>query len=93
MLLGLGKTRNDSVTEEEIESMIEEGAASGAIDAGERTMIRSVMRLADRDVRSIMTPRNEIVWLDLDDQPDALLKEIAESGHSRFPWRAAIWKT
>lgn len=84
-LLGLGKMRNDGVTEEEIESMIEEGAASGAIDAGERTIIRSVMRLADRDVRSIMTPRNEIVWLDLDDAPEALLKEIAESGHSRFP--------
>lgn len=84
-LIGLGKMKSDGVTEEEIESMIEEGAASGAIDAGERTIIRSVMRLADRDVRSIMTPRNEIVWLDLDDAPETLLKEIADSGHSRFP--------
>ena len=84
-LFGLGKMRIDSVTEEEIESMIEEGAASGAINAEERTMIRSVMRLADRDVRSIMTPRNEVVWLDLDDPSEELLTEMAASGHSRFP--------
>ncbi|KCZ94885.1 putative transporter [Hyphomonas hirschiana VP5] len=84
-LIGMGKMRIDSVTEEEIESMIEEGAASGAIDAEERTMIRSVMRLADRDVRSIMTPRNEVVWLDLDDPSEDLLKEMSVSGHSRFP--------
>ena len=84
-LMGLGKMKSDGVTEEEIESMIEEGAASGAIDAEERQMIRGVMRLADRDVRSIMTPRNEVVWLDLDEAADVLLKTIAESGHSRFP--------
>lgn len=84
-VMGLGKMKSDGVTEEEIESMIEEGAASGAIDAEERQMIRGVMRLADRDVRSIMTPRNEVVWLDLDDPADVLLKTIAESGHSRFP--------
>lgn len=84
-LLGLGKMRSDGVTEEEIESMIEEGAVSGVIDAEERTMIRGVMRLADRDVRSIMTPRKEIVWLDLNDPAEELLKVVAESGHSRFP--------
>ena len=84
-LMGLGKMKTDGVTEEEIESMIEEGAASGAIDAEERQMIRGVMRLADRDVRSIMTPRKEIVWLDLDDPAEELLKTVAESGHSRFP--------
>lgn len=84
-ILGLGKMKSDGVTEEEIESMIEEGAASGAIDAEERQMIRGVMRLADRDVRSIMTPRKEVVWLDLDEPADALLQKMAESSHSRFP--------
>ncbi|MBV5262348.1 HlyC/CorC family transporter, partial [Synechococcus moorigangaii CMS01] len=76
---------SNQVTEEEIESIIEEGAASGVIDAGERQMIRGVMRLADRDVRSIMTPRKEVVWLDLDEPPAAMLRTIAQSGHSRFP--------
>lgn len=84
-LLGLNKTRDDGVTEEEIESLIEEGAASGAIEAEERTMIRSVMRLADRDVRSIMTPRKEVVWLDLDQPKETLLQIMSTSTHSRFP--------
>lgn len=84
-LLGLSNVRSDQVTEEEIESVIEEGAASGAIEAGERTMIRGVMRLADRDVRSIMTPRKDVVWLDLEDPVEELLQRIAVSGHSRFP--------
>lgn len=84
-VFGLSKVNMDLMTEEEIESVIEEGAASGAIDEDERAMIRSVMRLADRDVRSIMTPRKDVVWLDLDDSPEELLKKIADSGHSRFP--------
>ncbi len=83
--LGLSRLRADEVTEEEIQSVIEEGVDSGAIDAEERTMIRSVMRLADRDVRSIMTPRNEVIWLDLEDSQEESLKRIRESGHSRFP--------
>ena len=84
-VLGLSKVNIEVMTEEEIESIIEEGAASGAIDADERNMIRSVMRLADRDVRSIMTSRKDVVWLDLDETPEVLLKKIAESKHSRFP--------
>ena len=84
-MLGLSNAKLEQVTEEEIENMLDEGAASGAIEEEERTMIRSVLRLADRDVRSIMTPRKDVVWLDLDDSPEELLQKIAESGHSRFP--------
>ncbi len=84
-LFGLSKVNTEQMTEEELESVIEEGAASGAIDADERNMIRSVLRLADRDVRSIMTSRKDVVWLDLDEPADVLLKQIAEAGHSRFP--------
>ncbi|MEQ9506498.1 MAG: hemolysin family protein [Hyphomonas sp.] len=84
-LLGLSGVTTGKVTEEEIRSVLDEGAASGAIDDEERVMIRSVMRLADRDVRSIMTTRQDVIWLDLDDPPEVLLKRIAESGHSRFP--------
>jgi putative hemolysin len=84
-LLGLSGVKIDAVTEEEIKSVLDEGAASGAIDDEERVMIRSVMRLADRDVRSIMTSRKDVTWLDIDEPPDVLLKQIAESGHSRFP--------
>jgi putative hemolysin len=48
-------------------------------------MINGVLRLADRSVRSVMTPRVEVVWIDLDDPPDTIRREIAESGHSRYP--------
>jgi len=48
-------------------------------------MINGVLRLADRSVRSVMTPRVEVMWVDLDDRPEAIRNEIAESGHSRLP--------
>ena len=48
-------------------------------------MIQSVMRLGDRSVKTIMTPRTEMVWLDPGDTREEILKEIADSGHSRFP--------
>lgn len=84
-LLGLGGIKSEQVTEEEIHAILDEGATSGAIDDNERVMIRGVMRLADRSVRDIMTPRPEVVWIDGDDSPEDALREMAQSGHSRFP--------
>jgi putative hemolysin len=84
-LIGLHRARAGEVTEEEIHAVIAEGATAGVIEAGEQHMLRGVMRLADRDVRSIMTPRLSVVWLDLNDPPEQLLKKIVASGHSRFP--------
>jgi putative hemolysin len=74
-----------TVTEEEVKSMIAEGTRAGVFHAAERDMIHGVLRLADRSVRSVMTPRYEVTWIDLDDPPEAIRKEIAESGYSRFP--------
>ncbi len=74
-----------SVTEEEVKLMIAEGAQAGVFHVAERDMINGVLRLADRSVRSIMTPRVEMMWLDLDDPPETIKREIAESGHSRYP--------
>jgi putative hemolysin len=65
--------------------MIAEGARTGVFHTTERDMIEGVLRLADRSVRSVMTPRPELVWLDLDDPADLIRQEIAESGHSRYP--------
>jgi putative hemolysin len=84
-LLGLNRTRQSDVTEEEIESMIEEGHAVGVIETEERTMIEGIMRLGDRTVRAVMTPRPDMVWLDLNRTAEENLATIAESGHSRFP--------
>ncbi len=84
-LLGLAGIRQDPVTEEEIHAILDEGATSGVIDLEEQRMMRGVMRLADRDVRSIMIPRPDIVWIDTDDPWPEIKKEILESGKSRFP--------
>jgi putative hemolysin len=84
-LLGLHRTRQEDVTEEELQSLIEEGEKAGVIEEEEREMIEGVMRLGDRSVKAIMTPRTEMVWLDPAMPKDEILKEIRDSGHSRFP--------
>ncbi len=84
-LLRVPEKPESTVTEEEVKSLIAEGTRAGVFHAVERDMIDGVLRLADRSVRSVMTPRVEVVWIDLDDPVDTIQKEIAESGHSRFP--------
>jgi putative hemolysin len=84
-LLGLHRTRQEDVTEEELQSLIEEGEKAGVIEEEEREMIEGVMRLGDRSVKAIMTPRTEMVWLDPGMPREDILKEIRDSGHSRFP--------
>ncbi|KGM31481.1 hemolysin family protein [Inquilinus limosus] len=84
-LLGVSAVPAQTVTEEEVKSMIAEGTEAGVFVEAEREMIDGVLRLADRSVRSIMTPRHEMVWIDLEDSPDEIRRTIAESGCSRFP--------
>jgi len=74
-----------TVTEEEVKSLIAEGTSAGVFAPAEKDMINRVLRLADRSARSIMVPRPEVVWLDADDPAAAILDEIRDSGHSRFP--------
>ncbi|MFD2234437.1 hemolysin family protein [Phaeospirillum tilakii] len=88
LVLGLLRIRPGSesgVTEEEVKAMIAEGTESGVFAPQEREMLSGVMRLADRKVRAVMTPRADIVWLDLDADPAALLATLRASPHSRFP--------
>jgi putative hemolysin len=84
-ILGLHRLRPSDLTEEEIHALIEEGHSAGLIEPEEREMITGVMRLGDRTVRTIMTPRRDIVWLDPSLPWSENAKAIRESGHSRFP--------
>jgi putative hemolysin len=84
-LLRIPERRESTVTEDEVRRMIAEGTRTGVFHAAERDMIEGVLRLADRSVRSVMTPRVEVDWVDLDDPPETIREEIAESGHSRYP--------
>ena len=82
---GVRNTTNNVVTEEEIQQLIKEGSESGVIDEQERAMVRNVFRLDDRQIASLMTPRSDIVYLDLDDAREENLRKVLESERSRFP--------
>jgi putative hemolysin len=73
------------VTEEEINVLITQGTAAGVFEEAEHDLVRSVFRLGDRAVSSLMTPRLEIVWLDLEVPPEENQRKMAESIYSRFP--------
>lgn len=84
-VLGVRPSSEPPVTEEELAVLIEQGTRAGVFQEAEQDMMTGVLRLADRQVGVIMTPRTEITWLDVNDPPDELGRKIAASGHSRFP--------
>jgi putative hemolysin len=84
-LLRLGGGQEATVTEEEVRMLIAEGTRAGVFLATEREMIEGVLRLADRRVRAIMTPRQEVVWLDVNASPEEIADAIAEHHASRYP--------
>ncbi len=83
-LLRLDNPRFAPVTEDEVKTLIAEGTESGVFKPAERAMLEGVMRLADRNVRTIMTPRIDVVWLNIDDTPQNHEKIMHDSGYSRF---------
>jgi Hemolysins and related proteins containing CBS domains len=84
-LIGVPMRRPSTVTEDEVKALIAEGAEAGVFAAAEHLMLNGVMRLADRPVRAIMTPRLDVVWLDPADDVESIRQRIYDSGHSRFP--------
>ncbi|HEY9650911.1 MAG TPA: hemolysin family protein [Coleofasciculaceae cyanobacterium] len=84
-ILGIGPTTEPEVTEEEIKILIEQGTEAGTFEEAEQDMLNRVFRLGDRRVSALMTPRPDIIWLDLDDSAEANRRVITESAHSRFP--------
>jgi putative hemolysin len=84
-LLGYRAQAEQKVTDEEIRTIIAEAESHGTLEPGEREMISGVMRLADRPVRAVMTPRGEVDLVDLSDPPEAIRATITASPHSRLP--------
>ena len=73
------------ITEDELRLLLHQGAKAGTIEAGERQIVERVFVLGGRPVRSVMTPRTDIEWLDLD-RPIAELRAAAQSSsHGLFP--------
>jgi putative hemolysin len=73
------------VTEEEIKMLVGEAESAGVIEEEERRMISGVLRLGDRTVRGLMTPRTDVDWIDLDDDEATIRELLIETPHSRLP--------
>ena len=73
------------IGEEEIRTMIAAGAQTGAVDAGEAALLEKVFRFGDRQIREIMTPRPEIIWIENGDNLERFLEVYSEHTHTRFP--------
>ncbi|MCW6532340.1 MULTISPECIES: hemolysin family protein [Sphingomonas] len=84
-LLGLSRDSEDQVTAEELHLIVAEASKSGVIEEHERSIISGVVRLADRPVREVMTPRTEVDWLDAGLDDAAIRARLLETTHSRLP--------
>jgi magnesium and cobalt exporter, CNNM family len=83
--LGHKAQSRTNVTEEDVRTLVAEAETAGVLEPGERAMISGVMRLGDRPVRAVMTPRPEVDMIDLTAEPDEVRRAIFESVHSRLP--------
>ena len=83
--LGVKPTNQPPVTEEEIQLLIDQGTEAGVFEEAEQDMVEGVFSLGDSRVYSLMTPRTDVVWLDIADSSDEIRSKIGESSYSRFP--------
>lgn len=84
-VLGLAGVKRSHVTEEEIRLLVTESAEQGVLDADERNMVNRVLRLGDRTVDSVMTPRNRIAWLNIDAPQAQNLEILRSTPYSCYP--------
>ncbi|HET9144696.1 MAG TPA: hemolysin family protein [Sphingomicrobium sp.] len=84
-LLGLDRESKNQVTAEELHLVVAEAQNAGVLEESERAIISGIVRLADRPVREVMTPRTEIDWIDVDSTPEEIKQALLESPHTRIP--------
>jgi putative hemolysin len=84
-LIGVRDAQDPPITEEEIEILLQEGAAAGVFAPVEHEMVEGVFDLGDREARELMTPRYRLVALDVDDPLDVNYRKMTESPHQVFP--------
>ena len=84
-LIGLSHDSEDQVTAEELHLIVAEASKSGVIEEHERSIISGVVRLADRPVREVMTPRTEVDWLDIGLDDAGIRQKLATTVHTRLP--------
>ncbi len=86
-IFGVKISEEPPVTEEEIQLLIDQGTEAGIFEEAEHDMVEGVFSLGDQRVYSLMTPRTDITWLDIDNSIDTIREKIGENDFSRFPVR------
>ena len=84
-LLRLNRESGDHVTAEDLHLVVAEAATAGVLEESERVLISSVVRLADRPTREVMTPRIEVDWIDVDADRETIRRKLVEASHNRIP--------
>ncbi|MEP6011062.1 MAG: hemolysin family protein, partial [Parasphingorhabdus sp.] len=84
-LMGMKRDKTSHVTADELQMVFAEATRSGVIEEHERAVIAGVVRMADRPIREVMTPRTEVDWLNVGATTGEIHKLLIESPHSRFP--------
>jgi putative hemolysin len=84
-LLRLNRESGDHVTAEDLHLVVAEAATAGVLEESERVLISSVVRLADRPTREVMTPRIEVDWIDVDADQETIRRKLIEASHNRIP--------
>jgi putative hemolysin len=84
-LVGASTQPENTITDEEIKTLVAEAQTSGVIERHEQQMISAVLRLGDRTARAVMTPRTEVEWLDLTGSRDEIWGRLIVASHSWLP--------
>ncbi len=84
-LFGFAHSQESNVTHEDIQALLQEGSSSGVIEHTEHTMVKNVFRLDERSISSLMVPRSDIVFLDIELPLAENMQRVMQSPHSRFP--------
>ena len=84
-MLGLTRESEQHVTAEELHLIVAEASRSGIIEESERAIISGVVRLADRPVREVMTPRMDVDWIDIGADEETIRARLLETPHTRLP--------
>jgi putative hemolysin len=84
-LLRIKPSEDPGVSEEEVKMLIREGARIGVFNIAEKDIVERTFKLSDKRISAFMTPRKEIVWLDIDSSFKNLRNKIAKHKHSHFP--------
>ncbi len=84
-LIGLDRESKNAVTAEELHLVVAEAQTAGLLEESERAIISGIVRLADRPVREVMTPRTDVDWIDIHASPEQVRAALSETPHSRIP--------